>query len=185
MLKSEYDEGLVKGYIEGQPAAYQEVSGWIQRAVDSRHWGLSHQREDIRQEVHQRLFRNLSQGHFRGSSSLRTYVVQITKFTCIEFLRRKIRDRSVDLDSVDLHDPTPSPEQRLAAVEKEERVAEAFATLPDGCRQLFEMIFERRLPYQEISRNLGVAEGTVKSRAWRCRELLMRALGTKGAPREP
>jgi len=179
-LKSNQDESLIRDYIDGRPEAYREVNRWIERAVGSRHWGLHQQREDILQEVHQRLFSNLTGGKFRGSSALKTYVLQITKYTCIEFLRKKIRFSAVDLDSIDLPDANPSPEQEAAAAEREEQAAEVLTQLPKGCRQLFEMIFEHKIPYQEISRRLGVAEGTVKSRAWRCRDWLMKRLGTKG-----
>jgi RNA polymerase sigma-70 factor (ECF subfamily) len=177
-LKSNQDESLIQEYVDGRAQAYQEVHRWIEKAVDSRHWGLHPQREDILQEVHKRLFTNLSGGRFQGKSALRTYVVQIAKYTCIEFLRKKIRYQSVDLDSIELVDANPGPEQVVAASEKRERAAEVLAHLPEGCRQLFEMIFEARIPYQEISRRLGVAEGTVKSRAWRCREVLKKRLGT-------
>ena len=177
-MKSNQDESLIKEYVDGRPQAYQEVHRWISRAVDSRHWGLYQHRDDILQEVHQRLFTNLSEGRFHRRSALRTYVVQIAKYTCIEFLRKKVRYQSVDLDSIDLVDSKPSPEQVAATSEKTERAAEVLSNLPEGCRRLFEMIFEDRLSYQEISRRLGVAEGTVKSRAWRCREVLKKRLGT-------
>ena len=85
----------------------------------------------------------------------------------------------MDLDSIDLVDANPGPEQVIAAVERKEQAAEVLAQLPEGCRQLFEMIFRDQIPYQEISRRLGVAEGTIKSRAWRCRDLLKKWLGTK------
>jgi len=179
-LKSNQDESLMREYVDGRPEAYQEVHRWIEKAVDSRHWGLYQHREDILQDVHKRVFYNLSNDRFHGESALKTYVVQIAKYTCIEFLRKKIRFASVDLDSVDVVDANPGPEQRLVARERKERAAEALSQLPQGCRQLFEMIFRDRIPYQEISRRLGVAEGTVKSRAWRCRELLKTWLGTKG-----
>jgi RNA polymerase sigma-70 factor, ECF subfamily len=178
-LKSNQDEPLIRDYLEGRPAAYREVHRWIERAVDCRHWGLYQQREDILQEVHQRLFSNLNGGKFRGGSTLKTYAVQIAKYTCIEFLRKKIRFNAVDLDSVDLPDTQPDPEQGVVASERAELAAAAVAQLPEGCRHLFEMIFQDKIPYQEISRRLGVAEGTVKSRAWRCRDLLMKKLGTQ------
>ena len=177
-MKSNQDESLIQEYVAGRPEAYREVHRF-ERAVDSRHWGLYQQQEDILQEVHQRLFSNLSEGRFRGKSALRTYVAQIAKYTCIEFLRKKIRFNAVDLDSIDLADANPGPEQIVAVAEKKEQAAEALAQLPEGCRQLFEMIFQDKIPYQEISRRLGVAEGTVKSRAWRCRDLLKERLGTK------
>jgi RNA polymerase sigma-70 factor (ECF subfamily) len=179
-LSSQSDEQIIKGYVEGTTTAYHEVNRWIQAVVDSRHWGLGYQREDILQEVHKRLFENLSQNRFRAGSSLKTYVFQISKYTCIEFLRRKIRSSSVDVDLMGLRDNTPGPEQELASAEWTEKATEAVASLPENCRKLFEMIFIESLPYQEIGRKLGVAEGTVKSRTWRCREQLAKILRRKG-----
>jgi RNA polymerase sigma-70 factor (ECF subfamily) len=179
-LKAIPDESLIKGYIEGVPEAHAEIHRWIQRIIDNRHWGLHHQREDIIQEVHKRLFENLTGRRFRASSSLKTYVTQIAKYTCIEFLRQKIRTSSVDLDSMELRDPSPGPEQQLASSQWTKQAIEAVASLPHGCQQLFELIFIDRLSYREIARRLAVAEGTVKSRTWRCRDALVKILKTKG-----
>ena len=176
------DEPLIREYIGGSLKAHDKVNRWIRAVVDNRHWGLDHQRDDIIQEVHARLFENLAGNRFRGNSSLKTYTFQISKYTCIEFLRRKVRARLIDLDSVELPDPSPGPERRLAVSEWTELATEAVASLPPGCRQLFEMIFTMKLPYQEIARKLGIAEGTVKSRTSRCREHLMKLLKTKGVP---
>lgn len=174
------DESLIKEYIEGSPKAHALVNRWIRGVVDNRHWGLSHLRDDIIQEVHRRLFENLAGGLFGARSSVKTYAIQIAKYTCIEFLRQKVRARLIDLDSVELYDPSPGPERRLAASEWTDQAAAVVAVLPPGCRQLFDMIFEENLPYQEIAKRLGIAEGTVKSRAWRCRENLLKMLKTKG-----
>jgi RNA polymerase sigma-70 factor (ECF subfamily) len=179
------DEQLIKAYIEGDSAAYRDVGRWVRAVVDSRHWGLNYQRDDILQEVHKRLFENLSGERFRAGSSLKTYVFQISKYTCIEFLRRKIRSGAVDIESVELRDRSPGPEQKLVSAEWTEKAAEAVASLPESCRELFEMIFIERLPYSDIGRKIGIAEGTVKSRTWRCREQLTKILRKKGVIRPP
>jgi RNA polymerase sigma-70 factor (ECF subfamily) len=178
--KVDSKDPLVKEYTEGVPEAYARVGRWIRTVVDNRHWGLTHQREDIIQEVHKRLFANLAGGRFRADSSLKTYASQIAKYTCIEFLRQKIRVNAVDLESVELRDLSPGPEQRLQSSEWIQFATEALASLPEGCRQLFEMAFVQRLSYQDIARKLGIAEGTVKSRTWRCRDTLSKILKTKG-----
>jgi RNA polymerase sigma-70 factor (ECF subfamily) len=174
------DDRLIKGYIEGDSTAYRHISLWIQAVVDSRHWGLGYQREDILQEVHKRVFENLSRGRFRAGSTLKTYIFHISKYTCIEFLRRKIRASAVDIDSVDLRDSSPGPEQKAVTTEWTEMAVEAVSSLSERCRELFEMIFTEHLSYQTIGRKLGIAEGTVKSRTWRCREHLTKILRTKG-----
>jgi RNA polymerase sigma-70 factor (ECF subfamily) len=168
------DTLLVEGFLAGRPEVVQKVDRWVRAVVDNRNWGLSYQREDILQEVRKRLFENLVNRRFQGDSSLKTYAVQVARYTCIEFLRGKIRAAALDVEGFEFQDSRPNPEQDLAATENEERAARALAALPDGCRELFEMIFNQKLPYPEIARRLGVAPGTVKSRAWRCRDLLMK-----------
>jgi RNA polymerase sigma factor (sigma-70 family) len=127
-----------------------------------------------------RVFENLSRDRFRAGSSLKTYIFQISKYTCIEFLRRKIRASAVDIESVELRDHRPGPEQEAASAEWAEKAADAVESLSKQCRELFEMIFIEHLPYQDIGRKLGIAEGTVKSRTWRCREQLAKKLRKKG-----
>lgn len=171
------DALLIRTYLEGEADAHRQVDRWIRMVVASRHWGLESERDDLAQEVRKRLFVNLSQERFQGNASLKTYVAQIAKYTCIESLRKKIRQRTVDIDFVEVRDDGPNPEARFSASQKSERVAEAMSKLPEGCRVLFGMIFDEQLPYDIIGEKLGVAEGTVKSRASRCRQQLVRLLG--------
>jgi RNA polymerase sigma-70 factor (ECF subfamily) len=179
-LTATHKDPLIEEYTSGVTRAHSEIDRWIRTVVDIRHWGLSHVRDDIIQEVHKRLFINLSEGRYQARSSLKTYVAQITKYTCIEFLRQKIRRRKVDLESVELRDTSPNPDERLRSSEWIREATEALGNLPENCRQLFHMIFTRQLSYQDVARELGIAEGTVKSRVWRCREGLSKLLKEKG-----
>lgn len=177
---SEADRAIIKAYKSGEPDAFRTVDRWISIVVHSNHWGLQDYREDILQEVRRRLYQNLIQDRFRGGSALKTYVVQISKYVCIEYLRRKIRQQAGSLESVSLMDPEPNPLKKLEISEKAEIVNQAISQLPPHCRELFELIFHQELPYSEISERLGVAEGTVKSRAWRCRDNLFKCLKNMG-----
>jgi RNA polymerase sigma-70 factor (ECF subfamily) len=178
-LTATHKDPIIEEYTGGDPRAHSQIDQWIRTVVDIRHWGLSHMRDDIIQEVHKRLFINLSEGRFQARSSLKTYVAQIAKYTCIEFLRQKIRGRSVNLDSVELRDTSPDPDEQLRSSEWVRRATEALTRLPESCRKLFDMIFSQQLSYQEIARKLGIAEGTVKSRTSRCRKSLSKQLGKK------
>ena len=144
--------------------------------VDSRHWGLYEAREDMIQEVRKRLYENLLNDRFRGGSTLKTYVIQMAKYVAIEHLRRKIRNRADDIEEMEVADHAPGPELLLASSERERLFREAMARLPDRCRELFELIFGEELPYEDTAERLGIAPGTVKSRAWRCRETLLKTL---------
>lgn len=179
-MKQLSDDELIEGYKAGAPEAFQHVDRWIQMVVRSRNWGLYDHQEDIIQDIRRRLYENLIYDRFRRGSSLKTYVVQISKYVCIEFLRQKIRHQASDIDSMQLRDPAAGPHRDLEVSQQAELAQEAMAQMPEGCRELFDMIFKQELPYQEISQRLGIAEGTVKSRAWRCRENLFSYMKRKG-----
>lgn len=170
------DPEIARGYAAGRAEAIRIVDSWIHAVVRSRHWGLDAEQEDILQDTRRRIFENLVRDRFRGDSSLKTYVIQIAKHVCIEFLRKKIRVRADDIDGLDVEDDGPSPELQLEARERERLARETLSQMPAACRELFEMIFAERLPYDEIARRLGVAPGTVKSRASRCRALLSKCM---------
>lgn len=141
--------------------------------------------DDILQEVRRRLYENLLHQRFQRGSSLKTYVSQMAKYVCIEFLRRRNRTRKSDLDLATIPDPSENPEGALDEVQRRELARSALAMLPEECRKLFELIFVSELTYQEIAKRLGIAAGTVKSRAFRCRESLSRLIHKGGRTPEP
>jgi DNA-directed RNA polymerase specialized sigma24 family protein len=56
----------------------------------------------------------------------------------------------------------------------------ALDAVPADCRQLWGSIL-RGISYQEISREIGVAEGALRVRAHRCRKRAIEALGGNAA----
>jgi len=179
------DEEIIRGYVEGQASAHRSVDRWFRPLVSSRHWGLRDDVDDILQEVRRRLYENLLHDRFHRGSSLKTYVSQMAKYVCIEFLRRRKRARKSDFDLATIPDPSDDPEEKLDQVQRRELARSALARLPEECRNLFELIFVSELSYQDIARKLGVAPGTVKSRAFRCRESLSRLVQKRGGKPEP
>jgi RNA polymerase sigma-70 factor (ECF subfamily) len=179
------DEEIIRGYLDGNPSAHRNVDRWIRPLVLSRHWGLRDDVDDILQEVRRRLYENLLHDRFQRGSSLKTYVSQMAKYVCIEFLRRRNRTRRSDLDLATIPDPSDDPERELDQVERRELARWGLSRLPEECRKLFDLIFVSELSYQDIAQRLGVAPGTVKSRAFRCREQLFRVIHKGGRRPEP
>jgi RNA polymerase sigma-70 factor (ECF subfamily) len=179
------DEEIIRGYLEGKASAHRSVDGWIRPLVGSRHWGLRDDVDDILQEVRRRLYENLLHDRFQRGSTLKTYVSQMAKYVCIEFLRRRNRARKSDLDPATIPDTSDDPEGVLDQAQRRELARAALARLPDECRELFELIFVSELSYQDIAQKLGIAPGTVKSRAFRCRESLSRLIQKGGGKPEP
>lgn len=172
----ESDLEITRGYLEGRREAHAIVDRWIRYVVYNPHWGLGDRRDDALQETRRRVYESLLYGKFRGLSSLRTYIAQTAKFVCIEMLRAKIRHQADDVDALDVGAGESSQEQDLIDRERLEALRSAIVRLPERCRELFQLIFKDELRYDEIAERLGVAPGTVKSRAARCREMLSREL---------
>jgi RNA polymerase sigma factor (sigma-70 family) len=68
--------------------------------------------------------------------------------------------------------PTPAPlqDEQLAELQELHRVREAVDRLDPRSRQFVELVFlqEEPLPYAEIARRLGIAEGSIGPTRARC-----------------
>ncbi len=165
---------LCGAYYLGEGAAVGLVHSWIVAVVGRRSRHLVEDRADIIQDVHRRLLNSLNRDMFRGESTFKTYVQTVTQYTCIEFARAQHRRSRMDVIPMDLEDPSPGPEQDLLAAERVELAARLIRSLPETHQRLYDLIYRDRLDYQTVGRKLGIATGTVKSRASRFRISLAR-----------
>lgn len=90
---------------------------------------------------------------------------------CRETLRRRRRSREIDVDP----SPIASADHSSASVETM-AVQAAFARLSVEDRQILLLHHLHGLPLAEVARQLGIPVGTAKSRLWRARQALERAL---------
>ena len=175
-------DSLLLAYRSGEREALRVVESWIRSAVARSAWELSRDRADVVQEVHLRLLTNLDRGSFRGESTFKSYVCGVTKYTSIGLVRNKRKYLPLPLGEPErLSTPCAGPEQRLAARERISQVASALERLPIEQRRLFQLIYRQGLDYETVGRMLGVATGTVKSRASRFRSALTRRLSSAAA----
>lgn len=143
---------------------------------------------DVVQEVFVKVFRGIRQ--FHGDSSLKTWIYRIAVHEASNHRRGWLRRRLREAFSLD--DPQPeceaalagsptrpdTPYQALEQAERQELVRRALASLAAPYRAVVILREIEQLSYEEIARVLGIAEGTVKSRLTRGRDLLRRKLGT-------
>ena len=125
---------------------------------------------------------------FNGDSSLRTWIYRIAVHEASNHRRGWIRRHWREPFSVDdTESPSAaaaseaasserSPYQVLEQAEREVVVKRALASLAPPYRTVVVLREIEGLPYEEIAQVLGLAEGTVKSRLLRGRELLRRKL---------
>jgi RNA polymerase sigma-70 factor (ECF subfamily) len=164
------DRSRIRGYLRGDPETLRLVEHWVLREIDGHYGFLRPFSEDLCQTVHAKLLANLRDGRFRQRSSLESYVSRIAQYTAVDFMRRGWREGP--LESPERDPRLEDPYRRVLRLEIQEQVHRAIHLAPESCRELWRMVFLERLSYGEIAQRLNVPEGTVKSRAWNCRQKL-------------
>ncbi len=143
---------------------------------------------DVLQEVFLKVFRKISQ--FQGESSLKTWIYRIAVHEASNHRRgwlRRLRREPLSIDDEQAKPPVArsrgeTPFETLEKGERQKLVRRALGTLAPPYRSVVVLREIEGMSYEEIAQVLGVAEGTVKSRLQRGRELLRRKL-TGYAPR--
>lgn len=132
--------------------------------------------EDVVQESFIKAYRNLSK--FRRESSIYTWLYRITVNTAHNYIRKNVRDGSVDMEEVALviADPSPNPVQTAAGNELADAVNEVVKTLPERQREVFELHFFEHLTHREIGEALGITEGAVKANYFHAIKKMQKAL---------
>lgn len=122
--------------------------------------------EDVFQDVFAKVYENL--GKLRDDDSVRPWLAQLTRRTCIDRLRAA-RDEAVwdELES-------PEVDETLARLDDALTVRDALASLSADCREVLDRFFARDESYRTIGDALGIPAGTIASRISRC---LMRLRG--------
>ena len=133
-----------------------------------------------------KVFRGIRQ--FHGCSSLKTWIYRIAVHEALNhrrgWLRRRLREvflldgGSVGpvVTSVERTADADSPYRALEQSERQDLVKRALAGLAEPYRAVVVLREIEDMSYEEIGVLLGIAEGTVKSRLMRGRQLLRRKL---------
>ena len=141
---------------------------------------------DVQQDIFVKVFKGI--GHFHGESSLRTWIYRIAIHEASNHRRSWLRRHRREVFSLDERGAEPAlgaaegqacpetPYQVLEQAERQKLVKRALASLAQPYRTVVVLREIEDLSYEEIAQVLGIAEGTVKSRLVRGRELLRRKL---------
>lgn len=146
--------------------------------------------EDALQEAYFQAFRAI--GRFRGEASLGTWLSRLVSNECLSRLRKQSRRDGVVAmihTETPLDDEPPSPETDAMDTAPAERPDDVLARAQlralierrlDELPQVFSAVFMLRgveeLSVEETAQSLGIPEATVRSRYFRARGLLRRAL---------
>jgi RNA polymerase sigma-70 factor, ECF subfamily len=140
--------------------------------------------EDILQDTLISAYKNLA--GFHSKSSFHTWITTIAINNSLMLLRKR-RNRSEtgfglitndgkELETLELSDPWPNPEQLCAKRQASRRLAQAVRTLPPGFRSLVERYHRDEDRLVDAADAIGITLAAAKSRLLRARNALRRHL---------
>ena len=126
--------------------------------------------EDAAQEVFVKAWKNLKK--FEPDKKFKTWLFQITKNTCIDFLRKyknfvapeSLNEEQMAENMERITDKDPLPEELFRAAEFSQKLENVLAKLPDIYRNVIVLHLQQDLTFQEISEILNESINTIKSR---------------------
>ena len=172
------DELLLRRAQGGEEEAFERLMTDVEPLVWRVCWHYLGDREnaaDCGQESMIRIWRGLNA--YRGDCAFESWIYRIAANCCLDFLRKRKRDRSVSLEPMreqgfDPADEGPGTEEQAIASDQHARVRAAIARLPEEQQEALVWTQLEGRSYEDTARILGISEGTVKSRVNRARARL-------------
>jgi RNA polymerase sigma-70 factor (ECF subfamily) len=128
--------------------------------------------EEVFQETFARTWSNLER--IDDEAALRSWLAQVARRLCIDRIRARRRVQT----NADAGLTVTDPADRLAEIDLALDIRDALDMLPEDSREVIDRFFCRDQSYAQISRDLGIPEGTVASRISRSLTRLRLALAT-------
>ena len=166
--------------------AFQMLVEKYQKRVYGIAYGMVYNADDaldISQEAFIRVHRYLDS--FQGSSSFYTWLYRIVVNLCVDHLRRRSHQSTVDYDDTLQHTDTstlqPSaigdPVRTLGDRELGAELERALMQLSPAHRAVLQLREVEGLSYQEMAKVMGCSVGTIMSRLFHARKRMQKMLG--------
>ena len=149
--------------------------------------------EDICQEIFIDLFKAMSS--FRGESSLKTFILRISKYRCISIFRNLSAQKRgggehtlslAQTDSMDeeeegivIKDKRMTAEELMIKQEESSELIEAIEKLSDDCQKIIKKRYFADLSYLLLAKEFDMPLGTLCSKLKRCLTYLKRIYPSK------
>lgn len=129
-----------------------------------------HKAEDAFQEVFVKVFHKYD--GFHGESSEKTWIIKITINTCKDILRSGWLRRVHLTDTINEEGHNPSVENKILKSEENKLLFQEVISLKPAFKEVIILYYYQDYDTMQISKILNIAEGTVRSRLFRAREIL-------------
>ena len=173
--RTDEDKALVARAQAGDAAAFDDLVVKYSPRLYGLVYNMTSNHEDTNdmlQDVFAKAYRAIK--GFRGKSSFYTWIHTIAVNMTLNFLKKRGRRYHLSLDDVDASiqndkefielTSTSSPVREADLSELQRRLNESMMKLSEEHRAVVTMFHIQGMPHAEISKILGVSEGTVRSR---------------------
>lgn len=159
-------EGLAIEAKQGDRRAFSKIVRMTMASIYSLAYRMTGDRdaaEDLVQETFVSAWEKL--GSFKAEGKFANWLYQIASNRSLNYLRTASRYRSLSAAEASTRSlpAGDTPDRRLEQEQLRRGVLDFMAQLPDQQRLAFELRFYRGMPFGEIARIMGRAEGTVKT----------------------
>lgn len=134
-----------------------------------------HTAEDMFQEVFLKVNEKLDT--YEERASIKTWLLRITMNTCKDYLKSAYHNKVVPM--FDFEEEGILAQDSFGEVERQEEaktVREMVQKLSEPYRDVVICVYFREMGIKETAKELGISEGTVKSRLFRAKEKLKKGL---------
>ena len=171
------EQKLIKRCVAGDEKAWETVyamyAGKVKAYIRAFMFSSS-EVEDLCQEIFVELFKAMP--FFKGESSLKTFLLSLSKNKCISFLRKKTAlKRAKEDKNISIYDNTDilrteerSLDEKVIKKEESEQVINLITTLSEDCKRIIRFRFFLGLSYAHICQEMTIPLGTLCSKLKRC-----------------
>lgn len=180
------DSALIEASRKGDSRAWQTLVERYQRLIYTipRRAGLDENRAS---EIFQRVFAKLVANIHRieQPERIQAWLVTTAKRETYRMVDKEKRFASAGGDISEqesLPDHAALPDEMVMQLEEQNSVRLAVETVGDKCRRLLTLLFYQKepLPYSDVARELGIAEGSIGPTRARCLQKVQKALEQQG-----
>ncbi|MEM7488050.1 MAG: sigma-70 family RNA polymerase sigma factor [Pseudomonadota bacterium] len=115
---------------------------------------------------------------FQGRSSVLSWILSMARNKTVDHIRKRSRITLGEADE-DIPDGAPDPEAALGAAQDAARLRACVEELPERQRAVIHLAYYEDLTCAEIAGVEAVPEGTVKSRIYHAKQMLLRCLSKR------
>ncbi len=177
------DAVLIEECRQGKEAAWSALIAKYKNLIFSipvRYGFCEEDSADIFQAVCMDLLTELPS--LREPNALAAWLIQVTRNKCFHRKRAQQRGKVQEIGDPDSYASPEEPEGLVLQVQQEQMLREALLALSPRCQRLVQMLFfeQPARPYQQVARDLELAEGSIGFIRRRCLDKLRNELEQMG-----